>query len=530
MGKTIKYWLLLLLLITGGELSAATWSVFPVRVHGEKKDLALFNKEIDDEELAWDLARLVPLFLESTHQYNVFPVSHVKLIFKELKIRYNSQLTLDQLRTISYKTDSDNILILEVYISPGQITIESRIYYTHSDKISDKYTFRGEDFYKTLGLALAERFQLDYSHLFIPGKEDNYCFALEASGPNMAEVKALAGFIREIDIHRSCAIAIDGYGKKSILKNATEKISLLRFFDSLRPQSIDTTDKIHFSLVTESENLIRDNRSTLNTLFLLVATAPHSSEMQQKVRATIRRLGNSHKVHLLGSGYLSRDDRAFWLSIASEQSTRFSIIYSDILYKQRLGIATGEEVTIVKKGFNLYETNNGMLDYAHQLQLDTGLFAIFKPDNMGQVFEKQTSTKVLTEYPVEITPVENNPVENPRSSEGEYYRILVDFQGTPFWVTYPKKEGGSRTIVPEKGGNYFFLLNMRQGMKGIPFSNEPNFGKIIDPEAACRSLLLTPSRFLESPSQYLGKSLAGSSLMIFYGKVLEVTVEKTFVY
>lgn len=526
----------IIFLLCSLNLSAASWALLPVKFSGAANEQTINGASFDPDkpENAWDMAQMLRLYLKSNYVNTVLPMSSVMRAYKNNRIGINSDLTLTELKTLSENIDADKLLLTKIYFAGKSVNIETRIYFSQSGVISDSATISGENLYETIGRSLKQRFQFSSNNFLKP--ENNYFFiwGIDASGKNYEEIRSLSSLIRELDISRTAAISIDGYGKSLYLPPTPEKLSLFDYLDHIKSQSTDTTDRLFPELLESVYSFVLKNQNEEKAIaVVLVSSAPKSMSSRQKTAGFIRKIGLKSGLLILGNGRLTPEERNFW-SIQTAGNSH--IQYRDVIYKQKTGLADGNSLYLIKSGNRLLESNTSEIDNSHEIFLSIDQSKIFTQDNIYQTFESATQRKVVSQYKPEIAyPVSmfGNLMEgNSSDSKETKLRLLLLMENKPFWIEVPY-----RSVLDENGNmllsvdnSYFFFLNLVMGDHGMPFRNSPNFAEILPDSEVSRILLLNIEQYLKNPARFLNQSIARTSLYIFYGKVKEIKIEKKYIY
>ncbi|MDH4263393.1 MAG: hypothetical protein OEV78_10160 [Spirochaetia bacterium] len=519
------------------RIDAVSWAILPVKFNGYAKNHLTNGPQFntDDPESGWQMAQLIRLYLKSNFVNTVLPMESVKRAYKKNSIGYNADLSEHDLKSISYDLDCDKVVLTEIYFSKTTIRVESRVFFTHSGKISDTITISGEKLFETLGQSLQNRFQFIGNNFISRDERYHFIFGLDASGKNYNEIHSLTNLISELDIDRSSAVAVDGYAKTFLLQPTQEKTTLLDYIDHVKPQSTDTQDRLYINLLDSIMNIIDKNNSTeeKKVVILVVTSAPKQMKSRQKVNGFIRRITHRSKILILGNGKLSPEERNYWSLMTTGNA---NISYRDILYKQKIGLSDGNSVYLMKSGDKLLESNIGEVQFSHEIFIDKDDLKNFNQDTIVKIFETTTQKNVVSpgkpQIDYNISMLSDTIKITQSESKPGTARILMLIENKPFWIEVPYKsilddEGKS---ILTKGQKYYFLLNLMTASRGMPFKNSPLFGEVLEQNEVSKILILNIDLYLKNPEMYINKSIAGTSLYIIYGEVKDIQVEKKRIY
>jgi hypothetical protein len=531
---------LMVLLVLSAPLvpvEAVSWALLPVKFNGYAKNHLVNGPQFnpDDPDSGWQMAQLMRLYLKSNFVNSVLPMDSVKKAYQKNNVGLNADLTAGELKSISYDLDCDKVILTEVFFSKSTIRVETRIFFTQSGTISDTVTISGEKFYETMGQSLKQRFQFFGNNFIASDERYYYTFGLDASGKNYNEIHFLSNLAAEMDIDRSSAASVDGYGKLFLLQPTQEKSTLLDYINHVRPQSTDTQDRLYTQLLESVIELLDKVNSTdeKKVVVLVVSSAPKQMKSRQKVNGFIRRIAHKTKILALGNGKLSPEERNYWALMTTGSS---NISYKDILYKQKIGLSDGNSVYLMKSGNKLLESNIGDAQYSHEIFLNKDDLKNFNQDTLVKIFESNTQKTVVSpgkpEIDYNLSLLSDTVKTSGRESKESTARILLLIENKPFWIEVPHKSilDGEGKLMLTNGEKYYFLLNLTPAGRGMPFKNSPSFAEVLPQPEVSKILLLNMDSYLKYPEKYINKSIAGTSLYIIYGAVKDIQIGKQRVY
>lgn len=519
------------------KIEAVSWALLPVKFNGYAHNHLANGPQFnpDDPDSGWQMAQLIRLYLGSNFVNTVLPMEAVKRSYKKNNLGLNADLTEYRLKDIAREIDTDKILLTEVFFSKSLVRIETRIFNTRSQTISDTLTISGEKFFETLGQSLQQRFQFIGNNFITKDERYYYVFGLDASGKNYNEIHYLPNLISELDIDRSAGASVDGYGKNFILKPTEEKSTLLDYINHVKPQSTDTTDTLYAHMLESVIEMLdkAKNPDEKKISVLIVSSAPKKITARQKVNGFIRRVAHKSSLLILGNGKLSPDERNYW-ELMSTSNTK--VHYKDILYKQKIGLSDGNSIYLMKSGNKLLESNIGDVQYSHEIFLNTDELRNYNQDTIVKTFETATQKTIVSpgkpEISYNISLLSDIIKTSNRESREIKARVLLLIENKPFWIELPYKsiQDNEGKLILNNGEKYYFLLNLTTANRGMPFKNSPSFGEVIPPSQVPKILMLNMEKFLKNQELYLGKSIAGTSLYVIYGTVKDVQVEQKRIY
>ena len=526
-----------LLLTLSAKIEAASWALLPVKFHGDPREETMEGPKLnpDSPQVGWDIAQLIRLYLKANYVYNVLPMESVKKAYKKNGIGLDADLTTTELTSLSRDIDADKILLLEVFFSRTGVRVDSKIYFSSTELISDSIHTTGETLFATLGHTLKNRFQFAGNNFIAAPEKYYYIFGLDASGRNYNEIHALPNLLSEMDIDHSSAVAVDGYSKVFVMQPTTDKSALIDYVNHVKPQSTDTTDRLFSHLLGNVIEMLEkgNHPEETNIVILSVASSPKEISARQKVNGFMRRLASKAKVLILANGKLSLAERKYW-SLMSASNSR--IIFKDVLYKQKIGLSDGNTVYLLKSGDKLLESNLGEMYNAHEIFLNQDESNRFNQDSIVNIFETATQKKVVSPgksaVSYDISIISDLIKTRTKNTTQATARILVLIEDKPFWIETPYKsiqdENGKIKLI--NGEKYYFFINLSNPGRGMPFKNSPDYAEILPVSEVSNTLLLNIDKYLKQPESYLGKSIGGTSLYIIYGMVKDITIAKKRVF
>ena len=262
-----------------------------------------------------------------------------------------------------------------------------------------------------------------------------------------------------------------------------------------------------------------------------MSSAPGGEQEKRRTKLILRRLAGEVKILIVGSSDLRPSHRDFWRETTEELSSRHhQHLYKDLMYRQKLGLVNGDEVYIIKKGNQLLQSmsKNILANPDFVMDVPPKYWPYLNPGNIQYLYTKLSGNRVINADTIEILMKETifdyleSSIIKKYGHRQDYVKLLVEMESAKFWLSLPKKiiYTNQGLMKIKKGGSYYFMLNMEPGSQGIPFKNKPNFGMIYESFSNLpRILLLGLHDYLKHSSQYLGRSIGGSSLYIFFAKI-----------
>ena len=540
-----KIFLTLISLGFSYSAQAASLAVLPVLSERIEPRLIQTGPRLfrNQEENNWELAKLLRTALSIGGFRSLDSVESIRRAYKKLGLNSKRKPKAHELRELGREIDTEKLLISRLQRKSGLYILTTTMFYTSSGNFADTVQTSFSDIWHLLDLHLRERFPAYKKNIPI-GREEaqTLLFLLDTSGSNYKEVKALTKLLKQHEKTNIGICALSGEGTLSFLRPGINKESTVRFLSGISARGGGNHLKNFFKAL----NCIQKIFPALNTsrktkkkvrVILLVSSAPKSGQDRRRTKLILNRFSKKAEILLVGSSGLKPPERSFWQEVIHEIPSGRKRLYKDLLYRQVLGLANGREVSILKKGDQLLENNSK--DIATKpdriIDIPPRQRSYGKPERIKSLYSKLSGNRVISSGKVEILMAEtifdqylqrnSVPDDSPIQEyirEKKYVKLLIEMEASKFWIYLPKKTIYTKQgrIRINTGERYYFLLNMKPGSKGTPFVNQPHFGMIYENLSHLpRSLLLSLSEYLKDENRYLGRSLGGSSLYIFFAKV-----------
>lgn len=535
-------------LLTSSALHAAGWAILPVK----NWNTQALSKSIaggptlqgTSQELSWELAQVMRVYLSAGMITNIIPLKEVKEAYKEL--RYTPQMTLtpQDLKKLAALLDADNLLLTNIYGEQKQVRVESSVYYAHSQIKADLISARGASFWEVFGKVCSQRFPSFLPFTTNGEKGYDLILGIDAQGKNYRDIPHLKYALKLLSPERTAIASVDGRLNKQIFSFNSSKEKAIDFINRLSTRGSGREEQLYTDLLGSLEAMLSPGSNESSNLassqnrrlILIVGGRPSSLRAQKRVRSYIRKLRQHTKILILGTGGLSPNAREYWVDIAAELHLKRPVHYRDIIYRQKIGLSSGHELYLFKNGASLLESNTTSLQEAHQVPLNRVRLAQLTPYNMVDLFQENSQARVISTKKVEIHVApqirEFIAQKQKDTPQDKSVRVLVEIQKKPFWISLPKEVYYDHKNRPrlQKGQNYYILLNMLPAKMGQPFRNQTNFARILTYAQAPAILLLPVKKYLKRPETYLQKSIGNSSLYIIFARVIEIRIPSAITY
>lgn len=463
----------------------------------------------------------------------------------------NGQYSREQLQTIGNGTDSEALLVSEFSYKQQEkmFLLQTSLFYSASNLQTDYLQVSCRRATDCFFAALKKRFftlVLQKNQQADSGG-DSWIFLLDAAAVNQKEIVSLANVVEKLPMGQASFCAASADGKISFAGFQNDKASFARNLRSLKTSgqqsayefgSLLACGERQINLVTSSS----DSRRQKPHVVFLSGSLPLDSV---QTRGLLRRIAARSKLQIFGSSGLTSQGLEFWKNLGQELSYAYAAVYTDIIYKQRVGLADGQEVYIFKKGNLLGES------FVSQLSNEDFTTAVpahqadeFSASHLSDFYRQMSQNHVVAQGAVEIVfPVltEADAAQNfsasgskksirvlisiessesPQTSESQNAAKPLTTSSQAFWLYLPNSP---QAQALQKGQSYYFLVSLLPPKDGIPLRNAPQTAWVFDDKSKISSLLLLPiTDYLKSPSSFLNQSLDKSSWYYILGRVKAV--------
>jgi len=524
---------LVLLLAPFSLLNAVNWAILPVRTNGLEYSPLYQNKQLNAEP-SWDLAKAIYLYMKAGNQKNILPVSRTEKFFNDNEINFKKALTGAELASIAEQIDAEKLLLTTISYENKRYSVSSKIYYAHSKLVTDVINGEGEELSIILDDIIRQRFSLEFKVAVTQQSNTNLIIGLDANGKNYTEIEVLRSLMRTLDYAMISIESVDGYGKRYSLNFTSDDEKVDNYFQSLKIQGNDREDQLYYDLLVPLLDKLQREK-TRPGLLLIVTGAPRSFNMSQKVRSLLRQIASRSNLYIFGNGKLTPAEREFWTNMAAENNYNAKVNYLDIIYEQKIGLSSGHEVYLFKKGDQLLENSSNTVIEAQSLKIKNEQIENFIPENLSKIFSETTGAKVVSSSSININlgsalagMIYKSKKEN---SPDKPIRILLDIDGSPFWITVPYNtvyDNGQLLLSTDKF--YYFFINLVPGSKGTPFANQAETALLVNYPDISEYFLLDIKDYLKDPQKYLNKSIGKTSFYLLQGKFKQLRSSQLDLY
>ena len=458
--------------LSGSELYAADWAILPVRVSGISQNQVTRGPHLGLEasKNGYELARLAYQFTSIFSSNNLLEPQYVEEYYRQMKLSPGMKITVQQLQALVQKMDCEQILISSITERGGRYYIQSLVYYSSSNQLTDMITTSGVDLWFTLSRHLSERFKgLTIPQAIRQQKISPVVLVLDASGANYREIEELKKLVASISHPMIAVCSVDGTGALSDTRfmnsnRLTPLISRLR-----ARKGAKHLNGFHRALECANQKITKVKTRKARTL-LLVGASPGTSNDDTRLYSEFTRLTRNSLSLVVGTSALDTVSRNYWQKMVRNFTSQ-SANYEDVLYTQRILLTGAQQWLLGKRGDILYESPSAEINLRQQgTHIPAHMADNFKYSNMVGIYESLTKNKVLKHSNVEImmrntiVPFMKTELSSRNENENTEVRILLEIERKPFWVSMPRQAvfNSNGTLKIIKGQSYYFLLHFLQ--------------------------------------------------------------------
>ncbi len=508
------------------------WLVLPPRLElgGQESTIA-----------AGDLARAMALYLKVSRVGEIVQVAEAEGCLKQANTTMAQKIAPETLRAVAKTCMAERILLSRIRrkavgsrgdvirdsATPepsmaSEFEITSKVYFREGDQLTDTLVTTGNDLNTALGQNLTERFSK--SPATPKESSADLVVAGDTYGGAYFDWPQLKNLFLSLDSVKSSFCFADGKGKIQTLKPQGDKALQKEFLEKLRFEgfgSYSEADSLLDCAVKASARARQEGRNAV-TVFI-PSDFPRDSRTQINLRAQIRRLARAGKVMIAPSSTATQEVQTFWQRLARELGENSSYLPS--AQRARVGLATGQEWFIFRRGGRIYELRD-----AEAKRFEGGVVI---PDK----YAAQTAASDLVKI---YEALSKNKVVTPGNAE--YYGAPLKDALAQAFKTAPSGTSDWRILLDQNGQTYYLSLTARDAQKlkvdtfariyvelKSPSSTETIRNRatpaLIIENAADSSpaLELNAGDFIRNPGKYLRKGIGGRSFYIMSGKVLRIT-------
>jgi len=528
-----KIFFFLLFFFININVFAGKLAILPARILGVhssqvKTGPHLFPKKSIN---SWEVAKFFSLYLKITGKKDIIPPSYVKGAYTKARLKPNKKITKNNLNQLGILLDTDQLMSIFIVKTKQGFRLESKIYYTASQTITDRLITKHTNFWQLISKHLQLRFPYNKLPISLQSRSTRpILFLFVASGSNYNEIKKLKQLIEKIDTLYSAACAINGRQNLSSSNIGRHPQIIKKFFNKLSTRGGSLYLKGFEKAIQciQKKNPYQGNLNDKPYVISIVSSMPETDNERLLIKSKFRDLASKSDILILGSGNLSNEARNFWQNLSRELRSVSKSEYKDIIYQQKVGLSSGEEWYLYKRGFSLIESQSKILSKNQTgIELAIHLRKKFTSRRIKYIYKQISKNKVISSSRVKILLkdlildflgggiYQNNKKE-------KILRVLIKVNQKPFWINIPKSSAYTRNgqLKLIRNKKYYFLLQLLSAKKGMPFSNSKNFALFFKTRRNIpRGMILNINKYLMNPQRYLNKSIAGTSLYFILGRV-----------
>jgi hypothetical protein len=488
------------------------WLVLPPRLElgGQESTIA-----------AGDLARAMALYLKVSRVGEIVQVTEAEGCLKQANTSMAQKIAPETLRAVAKHCMAERMLLSRIRRKDGEFEISSKVYFREGDQLTDTLVTTGSDLNTTLGQNLTERFAK--SPATPKESSADLIVAGDTYGGAYFDWPQLKNLFLSLDSVKSSFCFVDGKGKIQTLKPQGDKSVQKEFLDKLRFEGFGTYSEADSLLDCTVKAAARARQEGRNAVTVFVPSDfPRDSRTQINLRAQIRRLARAGKVMIAPSSTATQEVQAFWQRLARELGENSSYLPS--AQRAKVGLATGQEWFIFRRGGRIYELRDGEASrFEGGVVIPEKYSAQTAATDLVKIYEALSKNKVVT------------------PGNAEYYGAPLKNALAQGFKTAPAGTTDWRILIDQNGQNYYLSLTARdaQKLKVDDFARiyvelkSPSTTETIRNRAtpaiviesatdSSPALELNAGDFIRNPGKYLRKGIGGRSFYILSGKVVRI--------
>lgn len=503
-------------------LSAETWAILPFQVNASPGTIqpAIADKSVN---LGHDLAKAARTYLHIRGIKNL--VSHQATVggLEKLQLNKSSSLNPSEMLELGKFLRTDYLVETEVNYSKDKFHIQSKIFYVASAALTNPIKSSEYTILKSISDHFDMRFNLPEMQLKESKAQQNpLIFVLDASGKNTSEIREITESLKYYDPYASAACVLDGNGTLSTIRFGDHAQKTIPMLTQIRPSGGGKYARNSAKLWDCAKRLSRETKKT--ELIVLVGSMPvPGSRDFYRVQSHLRYLFENNRTIVLLSAAISTESRKFWKKSAGTASRLSGSYVEDIQYRLQAGLSNGTSLYIFQKSDQISAAMQANPNTALNWQKIPQRFqANFRRSSIPKVYETVSGNSIITEYKSQgmFTYHLDNFFQVPVSSSQSRVksRMLITVPAGSFWFSFSP----GKYAETSANGSIHFLTQLEPASQGMPIQNNPHHTMFIPDETEIPAILkIDIQEYLLNPENYMGKSLAASSIYLITGKVEE---------
>lgn len=499
-----------LLILVSSALSADRWLVLPPRI------------ELQDQTAQpGDLARAMALYLRVSRVGEIVQVAEAEACLKRANVTMAQKIAPETLRTVAKNCMAERMLLTRVRMKSSDFEITTKVYFRESDQLTDTLVTNGSDLNTTLGQNLSERF--GKSPATPKETSPDLIVAGDTYGGSYFDWPQLKNLFLSLDSVKSSFCYADARGKIQQLKPQADKSRQKEFLEKLRFEgsgSYSDANDLLDCAVKAAAVARQEGRSAI--VVFTPSDYPRDSRTQINLRSQVRRLARSGKIIIATSSNAGAETQNFWTRLVRELGE--NSIYSPSAQRVKVGLASGQEWYIIRRGGRLFESRE-----AEPQRFERGVVIPDKyaentaASDLVKIYEALSKNKVVSA---------GNP---------EYYGVPLRNSLAQVFKSAPAGSLDWRVLMNQNNQNYYVTLTARDAQKlqtdafvrlyvelKAPtqtevLRNRATPALVLDSAAdSSPNLEINVTDYMRSPEKYLRKGIGGRSFYILSGKVVRV--------
>lgn len=492
-------------------IHADRWLILPPRV-----ELAKGAPE------AGDLARAMALYLKLSRLSQVVQVTEAEGCLKIANVSMAQKIAPESLPAVAEACHAERMLLTRVRNRDGEIEVTSKVFYRESGQLTDTLVTTGPGLLGSLGRHLSERF--GKTPATVKENSTDLIVAGDTYGGAYFDWQYARNLLLSLDYVKSAYCLVDQRGKLQSTAPRSDRSEQKQFIEKLRFEgagSLGELDSV-VDCAAKAANVARSEGRRAMILFL-VSDFPRDPRAQITARAQIRKLSRAGKLTISPASTSTEAALKFWSNIARELSE--SAVFVPSAQRVRVGLSTGQEWHIFRRGGRLYESRE-----TEPAQLSGGILIPEKyadntsPQDLLKVYQAMSGNKVISSGAPDIFAgqLRSTLVTAFKGSttDSTAWRVLLDQNGQTFYVSLSPADARRLT----QGAFVRIFTELKPPSDKDLLRNIASPSLIVEPAGEVpASIDLNVADYLKAPEKYLRRSLAGRSFYVLSGRVLRVS-------
>lgn len=501
---------ILTLTASAQTLSADRWLILPPRV-----ELAKGAPE------AGDLARAMALYLKLSRLSQIVQVTEAEGCLKIANVSMAQKIAPESLPAVAEACHAERMLLTRVRSRDGEIEVTTKVFYRESGQLTDTMVTTGAGLLGALGRHLSERF--GKSPASVKENSTDLIVAGDTFGGAYFDWQYARNLLLSLDYVKSAYCLVDQRGKLQSAAPRSDRSEQKQFIEKLRFEgsgSLGELDSV-VDCTAKAAGIARNEGRRAMILFL-VSDFPRDPRAQITARAQIRKLARAGKLVISPASTSTEAALKFWSNIARELSE--SAVFVPSAQRVRVGLSTGQEWHIFRRGGRLYESREN-----EPAQLTGGIVIPEKfadntsPQDLLKVYQAMSGNKVISSGAPDIFAgqLRSTLVTAFKGSatDSTAWRVLLDQNGQTFYVSLSPADARRLT----QGAFVRIFTELKPPSDKDLLRNIASPSLIVEPAGEVpASIDLNVADYMKAPEKYLRRSLAGRSFYVLSGRVLRV--------